>query len=146
MKTRVKLKIDLTRYDTRLTEGSQGYAIGAQGAFSKMSDRFATVVFDNGVIFDVAWSTLEILQKQVDLNISTDIDSILRKLDRDSINQLSTATNVTLHVGPRGGFRYLSYYIGNNQYWTANRNSALEELALFKYLEIPYTKKLWIGK
>ena len=146
MKLRVQLKRELTMHDPRLTEGIQGYTIGNQGEFSKISDRFVLVQFDNGLTFDIAWTNLTILDKKSKPTDKTlDINSILRKIDKESLDYLKTATNVVLYVGPRGGFKYLSYRIGKNTVWNGNKKSSLEEIEIFKYYGIPYEQKLWLN-
>jgi hypothetical protein len=59
---RVKLTVDLTRYDYRCVEGSLGstipnYKFGLYGSF----DHFVAVRFDNGSAMDIAYSSLELL-------------------------------------------------------------------------------------
>lgn len=62
-KLRVKLIVDLTRYDSRCVIGSLGstgygeaYSMWARG-----SDRFTGVRFDNGARLDILWDSLEVL-------------------------------------------------------------------------------------
>ena len=70
---------------------------------------------------------------------------MIRKIDKESLEQLKTVTDVVLYVGPRGGFKYLSYRINKNTVWNGNKKSGLEELEIFKYYGIPYEQKLWLN-
>lgn len=60
---RVKLKVDLTKYDSRCKEGQEGttipnYKCGMYGSF----DHFVAVRFDNGAVLDIAYNSLEIFK------------------------------------------------------------------------------------
>lgn len=60
---RVKLKVDLTKYDSRCEVGQEGitipnYKCGTYGSF----DHFVAIRFDNGAILDIAYSGLEIFE------------------------------------------------------------------------------------
>jgi hypothetical protein len=61
---KVKLKVDLTRYDSRCIEGSSGktipnYKVGMWGSW----DTFVAVRFDNGAVLDIAYKSLEFIDK-----------------------------------------------------------------------------------
>ncbi len=61
-KERVKLLVDLTRYDLRCKIGELGWAIpdlkvGIWGS----EDRFCGVIFDNGAKLDVLFSSLKFI-------------------------------------------------------------------------------------
>ena len=61
---RIKLKVDLTRYDSHYKKDEQGwtipdYKVGIWGS----QDRFVAVKFDNGACLDVLWESLEIIDK-----------------------------------------------------------------------------------
>lgn len=60
---RVKLKVDLTKYDSRCKEGVEGvtipnYKCGMYGSF----DHFVAIRFDSGAVLDVAYNSLELLK------------------------------------------------------------------------------------
>lgn len=62
---RVKLKIDLTKYNSRCKKNELGwtipdYKVGIWGS----QDRFVAIKFDNGACLDVLWESLEILENQ----------------------------------------------------------------------------------
>jgi len=59
---RVKLKVDLTKYDSRCTEGVEGFTIpnykcGLYGSF----DHFTAVRFDSGAVLDIAYNSLDFI-------------------------------------------------------------------------------------
>lgn len=106
-KLKVRLKEDLTKYGEGLKEGIEGYTIGEYGMWSRGSDRFVGVCFPGVKTLDVLWDSLEIID-----------EDFLQKREerkRQFKEDLRTAYNVDIHVGPRGGFRYLCYsYNGGN--------------------------------
>lgn len=99
--TKVKLKVDLTRYADGLVEGTEGDTIGAYGMWSRGSDRFVGVKFPGIATLDVLWESLEII----------DEDFLKRREEEKQRfkERLKTAYDIKKHVGPRGGFRCLSY-------------------------------------
>jgi len=94
---RVRLTESLTRYDARLTGGQEGNATGR----SNYGDRFTFVRFDCGAALDVLWKGLEITDEK------TLAEMAARKKERDE--QAIRAKHAVLHLGPRGGFQYLSF-------------------------------------
>jgi hypothetical protein len=61
---KVKLKVDLTKYDSRCVVDSTGktipnYKVGIWGG----SDRFVAVRFDNGAVMDVVYNSLEFINE-----------------------------------------------------------------------------------
>ena len=61
---RVKLKVDLTKYDNRCKVGSIGYTIpDIKLSMWGDQDRFVAVRFDNGAQLDVLWDSLEIINE-----------------------------------------------------------------------------------
>ena len=99
--TKVKLTVDLTRYAQGLTAGTEGYTVENQGMWSRGSDRFVTVNFPGIATLDVLWESLKIIDEEVLKEIE-----INRQI---FIENLKTAHDVKLYLGPRGGFRHLSY-------------------------------------
>ena len=71
---KVELKTDLTKYGEGLIAGIKGITIGQQGIWSRSNDNFITVKFENNIILDALWNSLEIIDEEylqkVDLNIS----------------------------------------------------------------------------
>lgn len=61
--TKVKLKVDLTRYHSSLKIGTEGITTGIQGIWSRNQDRFITVRFSEHTL-DVLWKNLEIIDKE----------------------------------------------------------------------------------
>jgi hypothetical protein len=99
---RIKLNTDLTRYDQRLTNGQEGLTIPGKkfDCFGSL-DTFVAVKFDCGAALDILWTSLEII----------DAEELQRIADYKSkqLEDLKTAENIELRLGPLGGFRSLSY-------------------------------------
>ena len=92
--TKVKLTVDLTQYAKGLVAGTEGITAGQQGMWSRGSDRFVTVRFPGITTLDVLWDSLEIIDEEV-----------LKEMDRQKklfVENLKSAKDVTLYVGPRG--------------------------------------------
>lgn len=124
---KVRLKVDLTNYLSGLVIGTEGYTIGQYGMWSRGSDRFVGVDFPGRGKLDVLWESLEIIDEEY----------LRRALEAEKKWQeaLKTAKNVVKRVGPRGGFRSLSFEYVNSDgikgfYSTAFKSDAdkLEEL------------------
>ena len=59
---RVKLKVDLTKYDSRCKIGSLGSTMpDIKLSVWGSQDRFVAVNFDNGAQLDVLWESLEVI-------------------------------------------------------------------------------------
>lgn len=57
---RVKLKVDLTKYDNRCKVGEKGWTIpNVKLSIWGSQDRFVAVKFDNGAKLDILWKGLE---------------------------------------------------------------------------------------
>lgn len=98
---KVRLKVDLTRYIPNLIVGSEGYTIGRYGDWSRGSDRFVGVVFPNIGTLDVLWESLDIIDEEYLKVASED--------EKTFIEELRSAKDVLIVVGPKGGFRYLIF-------------------------------------
>lgn len=61
MESRVKLLVDLTRYDSRLTGGQLGTTNMRDRSGWSAMDRFVKVRFDCGAYLDILWRSLEII-------------------------------------------------------------------------------------
>jgi hypothetical protein len=120
----VRLRANLTRYHSALVPGIEGRTVESGGMWSRASDRFVPVSFPGAGIHDVLWESLEIV----------DADYLAEAAARraDKAEALRTATNVIKTVGPRGGFKYLSYeYIakdGVRQHVSTGFRSEAEEV------------------
>jgi hypothetical protein len=58
--TRVKLMVDLTRYNEKCKIGELGWTIpNVKFSIWGSTDRFVAVNFDNGAKLDVLWESLE---------------------------------------------------------------------------------------
>ncbi|MEZ6057695.1 MAG: hypothetical protein R3C01_13425 [Planctomycetaceae bacterium] len=92
---------DLTRYHPSLVIGAEGHTTQSAGLWSRTSDRFVPVLFPASGQFDILWDSLEI----IDAEYIAEVEA--RKVEHHEA--LRSATNVVCAVGPRGGFRYVSY-------------------------------------
>lgn len=116
---RVKLTDDLRKYDSRCTVGSEGMTGAALSMWAQHLDHFTGVYFDSGARLDVAWQSLEIIDEEYLAQRAAEDDEIAR-----------TAQNVTLYVGPRGGFRYLHYEYSRGSVSEGSRSTADRIMAL----------------
>lgn len=98
---KVKLKTDLSKYAQGLLPGAEGYTIGQYGLWSRGSDRFIGVCFPEIATLDVLWNSIEIIDK--------DYLEESALLEKRQMEELKSAQNVVMYVGPKGGFRHLSY-------------------------------------
>lgn len=117
-KIKVRLNTDLTRYGEGLKKGIEGYTIGEYDVWSRGSDRFIGVCFPDIKTLDVLWDSLDII----------DEDFLKGREENKKIflEELKTATEVEKHVGPRGGFRYLSYKTNSRCVSNCFKDEALE--------------------
>ena len=136
---KVKLTVDLTQYAKGLVAGTEGITAGQQGMWSRGSDRFITVRFPGITTLDVLWDSLEIIDEEV-----------LKEIDHQKklfAENLKSAKDVTLYVGPRGGFKDLSYCYtdkesGANVHATEGfRDQAYRILDIFKEYNVPIAKE-----
>jgi hypothetical protein len=112
---KVRLKVDLTKYKVGLVAGTEGTTIGTYGMWSRSSDRFVGVHFPDKGTLDVLWGSLEIIDEEYLKNV--------KEQNERYFEELKSATNVVEFVGPRGGFRYLSFTYtdsGGHQIHTTN--------------------------
>ncbi|WP_062197412.1 hypothetical protein [Massilibacterium senegalense] len=105
-KIKVRLTADLTKYLSGLVAGSEGVTVGQVGRWSKNDDRFVSVNFPGKGILDVLWESLEIIDEEYLAEAE--------KRKRKELEELKTAYDVVKYVGPRGGFKYLSYQYVNS--------------------------------
>ncbi len=98
---KVRLLVDLTKYAKGLIAGTEGVTVGRTGLWSRGSDRFITVHFSGIATLDVLWDSLDIIDEAVLLENE--------KREKAFEESLRSARDVVLHLGPRGGFRCLSY-------------------------------------
>lgn len=104
---KVRLKVDLTEYLPGLVIGTEGITIGTNGMWSCVSDRFVGVYFPGKGSLDVLWRSLEIIDKEYLKEVKENEARFLK--------DLKSASNVVKVVGPRGGFRYISYTFTNSE-------------------------------
>lgn len=98
---KVRLTVDLTKYKSGLVSGTEGTTIGTYGIWSRGSDRFVGVHFPEKGTLDVLWESLEIIDEEYLKRV--------KEQENTHFEELKSATEVVKFIGPRGGFRYLSY-------------------------------------
>lgn len=98
---RVRLLCDLTTYDKRLVVGSLGHTTGRDGQWGSM------ISYDCGAYLDTIYTSLE----EVDDACPGPDDPAGYRQWKD--DRLRKATDVRVQLGPRGGFRSLSYKVGD---------------------------------
>ena len=131
---KVRLTTDLTRYHPKLQVGAEGYTVGVYGMWSRGSDRFIGVRFPEAGTFDILWQSLEIIDEEFQR------DAAEHKQKKQEL--LKQASNVVKAVGPRGGFRYLSYQYPEGHISTSDRAEAEQLLALFTQYGIPVREEV----
>lgn len=114
---KVKLKVDLTKYNPNLIIGTIGYTIGEYDIWSRGSDRFIGVCFPNIQTLDVLWSSLEIIDEELLSRIKTQ--------EARYTEEIKTAKDVIKYLGPKGGFKGLSFNYTNSQGKTVKVTLAL---------------------
>jgi hypothetical protein len=134
----VRLNTDLTQYHPSLVKNAEGVTVPNAGMWARGSDRFVSVRFEGAGIHDILWESLEIIDEEVNRELA--------KLREERLEDLKTARNVVQTMGPRGGFRCLSYeydsrHGGVNHISNANREEAEELVELFKTYNIEVTVK-----
>lgn len=136
---RVKLTVDLTKYASGLVAGTEGMTVGRQGMWSRGNDRFITVHFPGIATLDVLWDSLEIIDEAA-------LQAIAREQEKEDL-QLKSARDVIHYVGPKGGFRALSYTYTDLESGTEShisvgfRKEAYRIMEIFQQYGIPITKK-----
>jgi hypothetical protein len=132
---KVRLKVNLTQYHPGLLAGAEGVTVGAYGMWSRGSDRFIGVRFPNAGTFDILWESLEI----------TDEEFLAERAAREQKRweQLKEAQDVVRYVGPKGGFKYLSYQYPGGHVSTGSRDAADKLIAFFNQHGIPVREEKW---
>jgi hypothetical protein len=121
---RVKLTKDLTRYDERLVIGAEGDTCEPQSKWARSNDNFVGVRFDNGACLDLVCSGLEV----IDVAALKQASDFQKRLEADA----ASATNAELRVGPKGGFRSLSFSYEGGSYCTGFRDEANLLIAIIR--------------
>lgn len=124
MKIRVELKDDLTKYHKDLVIGRQGYAIGKYGVYSRSSDNFITVEFDNSITLDVLWRGLEIIDKEY-------LKAQSEERAKEKI-ELKVAKDIILTKGSLGALKSLSFKYSNICIGTYFKEDIQRYLNIFK--------------
>lgn len=104
--------------------------------WSRANDNFVTVCFPNVATLDVLWKSLEIIDEEY----------LKRVKERNAkwLEELKTAKNVELNLGPKGGFRSLSFeYMSDGvtiHYSNGFKNEAEKIMQVFKENNIQIKK------
>lgn len=136
---KVKLTVDLTKYASGLVAGTEGVTVGRRGMWSRGNDRFITVCFPGITTLDVLWDSLEVIDQEA-------LEAIAREKEL-FLKHLKGAEDVTLYVGPKGGFRALSYCYTDPESGVSVhtsegfRDEAYRIMDLLKEYGIPITTK-----
>lgn len=138
-KIKVRLNTDLTKYLNGLIAGSEGYTIGRFGMWSRGNDDFTGVHFLGIGSLDVLWSSLEIIDEEY-LKKAED-----RKKKR--LEEYRSAKDIIKYVGPRGGFKGLSFtYItlegSTVSYSNGFKQESEELISYFKEIGLNITEKI----
>lgn len=116
IRKRVRLRCDLTEYDSRLVAGSLGHTTGRDGTWGMM------ISYDCGAYLDTLGTSLE----YVDAKCPGPDDPEGYRKWREA--RLRKATKISVYVGPRGGFQYMRYAIGKQEVTIYDRYWASQEL------------------
>jgi len=126
---KVRLTQDLTRYHPELVSGVEGVTVGQYGMWSRGSDRFVGVRFPEIGTFDILCEKLEIIDEEYLAEAE--------ERDKRKWELLKNAKNVVRTIGPKGGFKYLSYeYLDEkgipNHVSNGDRQAAEKLIAFFR--------------
>ncbi|PRR77942.1 hypothetical protein CLLI_20370 [Clostridium liquoris] len=137
IKILVRLKANLTRYSPRLIVGTEGYTIGEYGKWSRASDRFVGVHFPGITTIDVLWDSSEIIDKEY---LQEEMEN-----KQKFMKAIKNATDVIIAEGSRGGFKYLTFSLKNEDGMEihksiGDRKKAQRLLSIFKDYGITVNK------
>jgi len=133
----VRLTTDLTQYHPGLVKNVEGITVPNAGMWARSSDLFVSVRFEGAGVHDILWKSLNIIDEEVNRELA--------KLREETREALKTARNVVQTIGPRGGFRCLSYEYDRhgtvNHTATSDREEADDLIKVFKTYNIEVTVK-----
>ena len=117
---RVRLLVDLTKYDEHLVPGIVGRADLEKITFTDWEWEMVECKFPNADPLPVGWNGLEILDK-----------GYWKARERD----VKQARRIELCIGPRGGFKYMRIWsvdrLKNERVYTTNVKHEAERLLEF---------------
>lgn len=126
IRIKVELNSDLTHYLSKLTQGLIGYTIG--NAYK--SDTYTAVIdvsFENGVTAPITLDKLTIIDEEY--------LTFLEKRERKFLDSLANATNIIKKVGPKGGFKKLTFKYDFGEMDIYNRSQAEKIINEFEKLK-----------
>jgi hypothetical protein len=132
---RVRLKVSLTQYHTALLAGIEGVTVGVHDIWSLGSDQFIGVHFSNAGTFAILRESLEITDEQFLIEKAT--------REQEKWEQLKEARDVVRYLGPKGGFKSLSYEYRRKHLSTGSRDEADLLIDFFKKQGIPVRDERW---
>ncbi len=118
IRIKVKLNSNLEHYKEGLVCGLEGYTIG-----NAYKDETYTAVID--VYFEKIDCLIAIVLDKLVI-IDKEYLSFLEKKEMECFEKLKDATNIIKYVGPRGGFKKLSFTLGKENVNLTGRDIALK--------------------
>jgi len=106
LKVKVRLIHDLSRYNSELKIGTEGFTVEAEGMMSRSNDNFVSVFFPGIETRDIMWRSLEIIDEN--------FLAAREKEKQEELDGLKEAYDVVKTIGPKGGFRNISYLYVNS--------------------------------
>ncbi len=137
---KVRLLVDLTKYNPLLKPGIEGVTVGRYGMWSKASDRFIGVSFPGVGTLDVLWESLEIVDPEY---LEEE-----KKREEEKWRALKNATDVKKVIGIKGQLKGVSYrcvnsrghsYHMHSRVHSKNRSDMEKLLAFFSENNVPVT-------
>lgn len=140
-KLHVRLLVDLSSYHRALTINTTGIVVEFEGKnlWTLDSERYWQVRFPQAGIWDILPNGLEILDADflalLEAKKREREEAFLRLVQEGKISEVEHC------VGPRGGFKYLSWSHPGGGTSTGDKKEAERLLALFAKYKIPVTKR-----
>jgi len=126
VRIKVRLNSDLNHYINGLVCGLEGYTLG-----NAYKDDTYTAVID--VYFEKIDCIVPVVLDKLDI-IDEEYLSFLKERENKCLEELKNATDIIKYVGPRGGFKKLSFTLGKEKLNFIDRTKALKiekQLVLF---------------
>ncbi len=136
----MRLTTDLTSYVSGLVEGTEGII----RSFTGSNDCFARVDFPSLGInwMDILWKSIEITDEEHLAHVA--------EAEQNFEKALKTAREVVLRVGPKGGFKILSYTYTELNGTVCHCSTGFKEdgnklISIFEKYAIPVKKTLYVA-
>jgi hypothetical protein len=140
-KLRVRLLVDLTRYHPALTVNAEGIVMEFEGKDKRTSDceRYWQVNFPEAGVWDIGPKGLEILDN--DYLAWCEAKKLEREAEFLRLVQEGKISKVIYLVGPRGGFKSLTWSYPGGGTGRGDKKEAERLLTLFAQYQISVTKR-----